>query len=237
MEENNTLNSNQTYTFDGYSTPSAVSVESKSRSFKIAKDPYGDGKIFKKPIIEIQEGFTVLVGCNGFGKTTLMRLMREQLKKECPENVCVLEYSDYNDGRGMAKSAAGFYGRLDTLGSLIFSSEGEQLYANVGTFIGQIGRTIHNSQKNEIWIFLDGIDSGASIDTICEMKKFFKEDLPSFEPDKTFYVIASANSYELARDERCIDLMAFKEKRFKTYESYRKYIMRTRTLKDARSKH
>ena len=43
-----------------------------SRIFKLNKDPYDTCEIlFKKKEVEIMPGVTVLVGCNGTGKTTL----------------------------------------------------------------------------------------------------------------------------------------------------------------------
>ena len=45
----------------------------KSRKFKIYKDYYEDDtKLYKKGTIEIKSCVTVLVGCNGIGKTTLL---------------------------------------------------------------------------------------------------------------------------------------------------------------------
>ena len=41
---------------------------------KITKDPYGKHyNIFKNPEAELKSGVTILVGCNGYGKTTFIR--------------------------------------------------------------------------------------------------------------------------------------------------------------------
>ena len=45
-----------------------------SRRFKIERDCYEDKNyLYKKGHVTFQPGLTVLVGCNGCGKTTLMK--------------------------------------------------------------------------------------------------------------------------------------------------------------------
>lgn len=45
-----------------------------SRKFKLIKDCYyKDENIFEKRTITLEPGVTVLVGCNGLGKTTLIK--------------------------------------------------------------------------------------------------------------------------------------------------------------------
>lgn len=53
-----------------------------SRKFKIERDYYADGEyLYKKKHVEFEPGLTVLVGCNGCGKTTLMRQIRLQVER------------------------------------------------------------------------------------------------------------------------------------------------------------
>ena len=57
-------------------------------TFKIFKDYYGDGNLYKKDCIDIEEGLTILVGCNGSGKTTMINQMKDQLRKnESKKNI------------------------------------------------------------------------------------------------------------------------------------------------------
>ncbi len=52
-----------------------------SRKIKTWRDPYGEGfNTCKKREIEIEPGLTVLVGCNGAGKTTMLHNVAEELK-------------------------------------------------------------------------------------------------------------------------------------------------------------
>ena len=50
------------------------------KTFKIIRNPYDDKiNIFKKKEITLESGVTVLVGCNGFGKTSFLKCI-----KKCP---------------------------------------------------------------------------------------------------------------------------------------------------------
>ena len=51
-----------------------------SKIFTLETRPYDDRKLFNRKKIEINEGVTVLVGCNGAGKSTVLQYIREQLE-------------------------------------------------------------------------------------------------------------------------------------------------------------
>ena len=47
------------------------------------RDPYDEGfSTCRLRQVTIKSGFTVLVGCNGVGKSTLLRNIKSELKKE-----------------------------------------------------------------------------------------------------------------------------------------------------------
>ena len=48
-----------------------------SRIFEVPTKPWDDYKLYNHTTITINPGVTVLTGCNGTGKSTLMRLMKE----------------------------------------------------------------------------------------------------------------------------------------------------------------
>lgn len=68
-----------------------------SRQFTLYNDWYDedDFKIFKKKNITIKSGLTVLVGCNGAGKTTMLNQIEDMLDKE---NIPVLLHSNITNG-------------------------------------------------------------------------------------------------------------------------------------------
>jgi hypothetical protein len=91
--------------------------------------------------------------------------------------------------------------------------------------------------SNKRFILLDAIDSGFSIDNIVSLK----EDLFKliFEDARArgieLYIIASANEYELAKGENCLDVISGKYITFKDYEDYYNFILDSRKRKDKRT--
>ena len=113
-----------------------------SRQFKLERDFYDEGyNLYKKKTITIEEGVTVLVGCNGTGKTTLLHQIKEQLKKE---NIPVLSFDNLKDGGSKALSSAGFYGDYTFMATAMASSEGENIVMNLGKLAEKLYPFIHN---------------------------------------------------------------------------------------------
>lgn len=202
------------------------------RTFKINRDWNCLGcNIHKKGTVTINPGLTVLVGCNGIGKSTLIRQLAQLLERE---KIPVLKYDNLHDGGSKARSGAAFRNDFTFLATSMQSSEGENISMNLGRFASQIG-TFQRAHKDakELWIFLDAIDSGFSVDNIIEMKDLFNLIMENSNGAE-IYIIASANEYELARGENCYDVLRCKYVKFKTYERYRNFILKTREEKDKR---
>ena len=203
------------------------------RKFKIDKDYKDIGcDIYKKNYITLKPGITILVGCNGMGKTTLIQQLKHKLENN---NIPVISFDNLHDGGSRAREKAGFYGDVDFLATSIQSSEGENINMNLGRFASQIGRFVReNRDKTELWIFLDAVDSGLSVDNIVDLKELLFKTILNDVSDSDVYIIASANEYELARDENCFDVYTGNYITFKNYEEYRSFIIKTRMIKDKR---
>lgn len=118
-------------------------VESK-RTFKLYKDPHKIGcEMYKRTEIELCEGLTVLVGCNGTGKTTLLRAIKSQLEKE---NVPVIMFDNLHDGGQGGVSSAMFNDNIPMMATLMTSSEGESIGLNIGTWSTGIRYFIANGE-------------------------------------------------------------------------------------------
>ena len=230
----------------------------------INKGYYDENEVlYKKKSIEIKPGITVLAGCNGIGKTTLLHQIESFLKKE---NIPCLMFDNLHDG---GQNSISYHASLDdfaTMSTLMCSSEGESIYINISnlaTRLGNFVKTGDNSKNdkyeklaraienlvneekepkkeikipNERWILLDAIDSGFSVDNIVDLKEDLFKTILEYNFSNEIYIIVSANEYELCRGEQCFDVYNGKYITFKDYEDYREFILRSREWKEKRER-
>lgn len=205
------------------------------RKIKIEKDYHGeDVELYDKGTITLEPGITVLIGCNGAGKTTLLHQIRGYLKDN---EIPYLNFDNLRDGGSNSRNAAAFYGDFKFLASSLCSSEGENIALNLGKFAGKVGNFMReNADKNEVWILMDAVDSGLSVDAVVDFKEaFLNTIIEHFGGDnKEIYIIVTANEYELARGEKCFDVIRGKYVSVKSYEKYRNIILKSRESKDKR---
>ena len=202
-----------------------------SRKFKIYRDYYDSGyNIYKKSTITLNPGVTVLVGCNGIGKTTLFHQLRDNLKEE---NIPSIMFNNLIDGGGNARQNALAMNDFSFLATSVMSSEGENIVLNLNEFARKIGNFVRKNEKApEIWILFDAIDSGLSIDAVIDIKEYLFKTIFDNAHNSEVYIIVSANGYEFARGEQCFDVLNGRYRKFSSYESYRKFILKTREEKD-----
>lgn len=193
----------------------------------IARRPYGE-PLFPRNGFPLPQGLTILVGCNGSGKTALLREIREHLKSK--PDFSIAYYDNLRDGGSSAVSKAGFFGNMRQVLTLAQSSEGEAIYENLGTFIASL-QTYPTDRP--LAVLIDGADSGLSIDGIDELKEFL-HFLADEIPSRPVYAVLSANTYELTAGERCLAVPKLVYRRFKGYDGYRRFILASRRRKDRR---
>lgn len=203
------------------------------RTITVDKNPY-NRKLFTKDEINIEEGINILVGPNGMGKSTLITFIMNQIRELKDDSIYIQKYDNFYEGGQSAKTAYGFVGDTNALVRAFTSSEGEQIYDNFGALVIPKLKKKIESNKNikEVWLVLDGLDSGLSIDVIKEVKDFLHFLIDNLS-DKKVYIIVAANSYEMTIGEKCIDVNTLKyHKEFKTYNSYSKFIQSKAKIKD-----
>lgn len=223
------------------------------------RDPYDAGFSPTRPRhIELHPGLTVLVGCNGAGKSTLLMNIREYADHN--KIPCHLYDNLKDGGRNAFGSILGGFGEAGDDVSVAFalaqSSEGEAIKMNISRqsrlykqFITS-GKYKNNSyrlreifsyerdnpsnDKRRILLF-DAVDSGLSVDSIVELKVLFQDVLTyGAEQGIELYMIIAANEYELARNADCFDVNTGKYIRFRNYEAYRRFILKSRERKEKR---
>lgn len=204
------------------------------RKFKITRDCYDEGEyLYKKKFMTFEPGLTVLIGCNGCGKTSLMQQVKKQLKDDL--KLPFVAYDNQMDGGSHAMSAAICFADYGFAAQSFCSSEGEKISLNLQKIAGQIGQMFRkNPDKNEFWILLDGVDSGMSIDAVEDLKRGLFDTIFEHYHDKDIYLLVTANAYEMARGERCFDVVNGRYVTIKSYERYRKAILASREYKNAR---
>lgn len=202
------------------------------RKFTISNTWYsGDDNIFKNNTLEVNTGITVLVGCNGIGKTTLLHQIKENLKDN---DIPVCSYNFFEDDEKKMRQKYLVNGETRKLANFVTSSEGERITYIACDLFYKIGRMINeNPNSKEYWVLIDAIDSGLSIDGIIEVKESIGTVLEE-NKDKDVYFLISTNSYELARKEKCLMVENGKYTRFFSYEDYRNYILDSRNYKNKR---
>lgn len=205
--------------------------------------------------VTLESGLTVLVGCNGSGKSTMIHNIKEVLKKD---NIPYYSYDNLSDGGHNSLSTCMGTGNYGLSSLMMCSSEGENININLASvaknmkeFI-QTGETPKSKQAkkwasffadtessdftdNRRFVLMDAVDSGFSVDNIVMLKSLFNHIVQdSIESGKETYIIISANEYELANGESCLDVTTGKCITFSSYDDYRQFILKSRKKKDNR---
>ena len=138
--------------------------------FEIVRDYYKEKEyIYNNKNIELEEGLTVLVGCNGSGKSTLLRQIKDLCKKQ---DIPCYYFDNLTEGGSNAREKAGFYGDTMFLVQSLCSSEGENINLNICNSASKIGNFVNKNEKTDkIFILMDAVDSGLSIDYVIELKE------------------------------------------------------------------
>lgn len=203
------------------------------------KDYYEEGwKLYNTTTFTIEPGVTVLVGCNGSGKSTLLRFINRQLEDE---EIPRLFFNNLHDGGTSSIDRAMFYGDMNFVMQNAMASEGERIFNNICQIASRCGRAIRTAKqkdKKEFFLLLDAIDSGFSVDNIVDIKENLFDVLieDAHSNGITPYIIVSANEYELARNEKCLDVYRGRYIEFPTYNKYRTFILKSREIKNRRYK-
>lgn len=224
-------------------------------NFRIHKNYYGDTPIFKSTSLTIPKNSVyVLCGCNGYGKSTLLEQIRNKLYKDYDDLEQVLTnrlYQLFHKDDGTIKKGGFICFDKDTRISLnendffisyantLSLSNGEGLISKFGGVLGLLKKWITDNNGKSLFLLLDDLDSGTSIDSLHEIKSVIELVINDCIENKVdYYVIIPANSYELTYFDHikvtCIDSVDFRELVFNDYQDYKKYVLETSAEKDKR---
>lgn len=177
--------------------------------------------------LSLRPGYTALVGPNGAGKTTLLRQVEEIAKAKGYD---VFYYSNQEEGGSTSMERNVMRDNLEFVATAICSSEGERIAMAFGDILPQLGSRVRKdiAENKPLFILLDGLDSGASIDRTRELMSLFEliERDAGVQPggaEHEVYILAAVNSYEMAC-RRCVNVRTGESMMFGRYEEYAAFI-------------
>ena len=194
-----------------------------------------------------------LVGCNGLGKSTVLTQMtmdaKDNLSKDSYDLSSELTMqwsfedetnpSEFDSFYLLGNRFTRFgktehdYMMVDLLGA--FQSSGESNVYYMSKVIGAVEKCINLIRNKTLYLLIDDLDVGVSIDVLQDANRLFGRLVDYLKANNvTYYIIITANSYELTKGKRCIDIINMKEISFDSYEDYAKYVIKTRKFKDTR---
>lgn len=191
-----------------------------------------DWKLYKKGIFELKEGITILVGCNGYGKSTTMQAFKDIIKEN---KYKIVSFDNYRNGGNKSVGDALFVNDISLAATILTGSEGEGIITNISRMAVKIGNYVRHCDQDRLFVFLDAID-GLSIDIINELKKdLLKRAIKDAKNlNKKTYIFVSANDYEFASGEQCLDVYSGKYITFNDYKEYKRFILKTSRIKTKR---
>lgn len=224
----------------------------------IIRDPYyHDDYMFEKGTLTLTQKVNIFVGPNGYGKTTLLRMMKQALEKQGAFSFSNNAYSrsvskafrnvlssdstvDNED-----KATLGFISydshaddHTNTMSSTLAnkdlvqfalrgeSSEGQNnLYSMMDLFNNAQAIAKKHQNLEQLIIFVDGIDSGLSVDMIDLIIRTLDVKMKQVEdenPNLEVAMIFTTNNYEMVRDSIALDPITSEPIEYKSYEDFRK---------------
>lgn len=207
----------------------------KTINLTVSTKPFdGDTKLYLRKNFTFEPGLTSLVGCNGSGKTTLIDFYLKSYVRQ--HNIEHIFWNDRRSGGSHLMQHCLDSDDMNGLISLFVSSEGERIsYALLDVF-RNIGRCFRACKGKPVVIMFDAIDSGMSVDEICETRDVILDIvIPDAEKQNvTPYFIIAANNYEWCSDPRIhnIDIQTGKPLIINSYAEYKKIILKSRERKN-----
>lgn len=198
---------------------------------RISRNPYDDKHpLYSRNQISLREGVTVIIGCNGAGKTTLLRQLATVLHRESTDSTVVNIDANAETSRLMGGGLSqDTFIRSLTMRS---ESEGNRRWYAVADRFTDIGEAVRDENLHDLWILIDGFDSGVDISGVNLMFDALDEQvLPELHRRGIpLHVVMSATTYEPVRyaqehDGTVITVPSLRPIRFQGYEDWRDWTL------------
>lgn len=229
----------------------------------ITREPYyEDEYLFKKDQLTLTDQVTVFVGPNGYGKTTLVTMIKEALEKDgaisfsnnaysrslerafklavtdeykrSNSPIGFISYDSHADDHTNSISASLVNNNMQQLLLRRESSEGENNLISLADLFDNAQAVAKEHQDLEhLIIFVDGIDSGLSVDKIDFIVRNLDlkiKQVESQNPDLNVALVFTANHYEMVRNLPTIDPITFEKLNYNDYEEFRSDMIKKANL-------
>lgn len=226
----------------------------------ITQDPYGQ-PMFHNNHFTVTDKVTIFAGPNGYGKSTLTKMLKNCLKSQgieesektayergisrafslidnekekTSQKTTFISYDAHADSYHNATASNLLSENYRMFSMRSESSEGQnKLYSLMEVFDAAQEIALENDELEQIILFVDGIDSGLSIDMINLIMSTLDLKLGQIEQyGIEVALILTTNNYEMCRQRTVYDPITFEPVTYTNYEEFRKDMLAKSTLND-----
>ena len=211
---------------------------------RLVKDPYEDDRTFYKGRhTAFHPGLTTVTGCNGIGKSTLVKNIADELKMRGTPYFLFDNLGESggqkNAFRMLNEALMGHHGAAEeffTGINFLALSEGEKIISSLNRFMGGCAVAVDETiiGYGELWLMFDAVDSGLSADFIEEFKDMLRNlynNIMQAHPLMQVYILITSNSYEVSHGTDVYSVVRNRYVNIRTYEAFVKETRASREYK------